>query len=62
MAKFRTALGRAWLRQDLDLNDLGGFVRWTPNGAPNVQARRWLSVAGWGLRAVVVRKLVVNDG
>ncbi|CAL1130753.1 unnamed protein product [Cladocopium goreaui] len=23
--------------QDLDLNDLGGFVRWTPNGAPGVQ-------------------------
>lgn len=23
--------------QDFDLNDLGGFVRWTPNGAPGVQ-------------------------
>jgi hypothetical protein len=26
--------------QDLDLNDLGGLVRWTPNGAPGVQVGR----------------------
>ena len=25
--------------QDLDLDDLGGFVRWTPNGAPGVEER-----------------------
>eukprot|EP00435_Cladocopium_sp_Y103_P028691 s1118_g7.t1 len=31
---WQTALA---LDRDLDLNDLGGFVRWTPNGAPGVQ-------------------------
>ena len=30
--------------QDLDLNDLGGFVRWTPSGAAGVQVR---GSGGW---------------
>lgn len=32
-----TVLSPQFVGQDLDLNDLGGFVRWTPNGAPGVQ-------------------------